>query len=1345
MNSIWKHRIAILVSIVMVFAVACLTRMSNGISFTVFATEPTYAEVGTASLSDEGDTVFIRLAKFNVGTEEKPVDRICSGFTVGSLGPEDNPTANVNMDVLTPIWPDAPLSGTLDKDIYICGGEGNADLYVDGLTLSAGRTLTAAAYSGVDVKMGALTVSEIIAPKAFVAIGDKASVTVNGNASVDRLRLYKPSTETPREGYADPAVYNPQYLAGTLRVTGNLTGTALQASEGSAVIVDGDLSGFQGYDAVSISDSSLTVGGEAVIPGGFSLMRSILRVTGDVSASRVTAYQACTVDVSGSLRGDVHVIKSAFGVAGSVNGSEVYFSDLTETATVHGDLSASNLYVSGTGIETSNTALTVDGKVTVSQYIDVNRTATVTAGDVTCCYLWMEVTGPNVLNADSLRSTSDVCLKGKSTLNVTGDCSGGGFVFNIQGDSHLNVGGNLVVANCLDVMADSSASVKGNVTFQNYNGFQFNVFRSGVVTCEGDLTAKGSVNALFGGTIDVTGKLTSEKSTLQALGSGSRITANEIDAAYSVSAIGGSGIYATGTLTASRDGVFAIGKDSVVEAEDINTLYINALGNYLYGASGTSTIIARNDASASQSVHTMDAGTISVGRDLNCGEHFGFTTYYDWNPEDGGWIRVGRDMRYSSLYGCISKGELTVGRDFINSATSTNPSDGLAVYGGALNVGGNVEFGSLLLNTRGDNTPLNVAGRINATRITDIVAKDGDGNPLSLHTVAPFRSAITGEEGVISYTQPWYTQYVMLADENGNSYYADVSGLTQTTFFTVAPCTSIGIACELNGRAVWKYGAPCSVGYSGMSFKLPTDEDMEYADGGYTLTGWSVNADGSGETYAPGHSLTLSEDSTFYACWSYRVFTPEAAAEGTVRANEWAAPGETVALTITPGEGYAISSVSYSYNDGTEDHVVTVDPVNGAYSIVMPEYGITVAASWKKLMTHTDISIQIPSALYTGEVLSPEVTVKDGEETLTENSDYVLALPEGRINEGDYIVTVSAAPNSTKYGGSTTATFTIEPRRTPEITGHSLVLSGSIGVRFYVMLPSEEWMDYDTCRMTFTLPHEAKPQTMSLSDAEKVSIEQNGKTKSFAVFTCYVNAVQMADPIAATLYYDAVAPDGTFSQAEQPVEEAYAVTNYIQGFKEKEGEYNQETRSLVKALGEYGYYAQQYLSELRQWTLGTGEDAAHIAMDDYGYRPKTYSAAEKAAAAQAVAANKVSASLCSKIEKVSYNLFLDSDTKLRVYFKPKSNYSGGASATVDGKSVGVTKSNGRFVVEIPDIAAHKLGKTYTVRLVTGGVTTVVKVSTLSYVQAILSSSKNEKEINAMMALYNYSTAAKAMN
>ena len=163
MNPIWKRRIAILVSIVMVFTIACLSRLVEGISFTAFAAEPPYARVGTATLSDEGDTVFIRMAKFNVGTEEDPIAQYCSGFTVGDMGPANDPTQNVNMDELTPIWPDAPLSGTLDKNIYICGGADStdADLYVNGLTLTEDHTLTAV--SDFDVKMGALTVSKIIA------------------------------------------------------------------------------------------------------------------------------------------------------------------------------------------------------------------------------------------------------------------------------------------------------------------------------------------------------------------------------------------------------------------------------------------------------------------------------------------------------------------------------------------------------------------------------------------------------------------------------------------------------------------------------------------------------------------------------------------------------------------------------------------------------------------------------------------------------------------------------------------------------------------------------------------------------------------------------------------------------------------------------------------------------------------------------------------------------------------------------------------------------------------------------------------------------------------------------
>ena len=1071
MNPIWKRRIAILVSIVMVFTIACLSRLVEGISFTAFAAEPPYAEVGTATLSDEGDTVFIRMAKFNVGTEEDPIAQYCSGFTVGNMGPANDPTQNVNMDELTPIWPDAPLSGTLDKNIYICGGvdSTDADLYVNGLTLTEDHTLTAV--SDFDVKMGALTVSKIIALGRTVNIGDKASVTVNGDAVVGKLSLYKPYNGTPAPGDANPADYNPQYLGGTLHVTGSLYGTQsgnILIDGGSTVIVGGDLSGFVGYASVRISnDSSLMVGGKVDVSGQIELMKSDLRAGGDVlsgminayqdctvdidgkvnvsgeiqlmksdlraggdvSSSKFTAYQNCAVDIGGSLSAydDISAMESTFSVAGSVKGSTVYLDRLSAAATVGGDLSATNLYVYGTGnAETSKTALTVNGKVTLGNYLDINKCATVTAGDVTCIYLCMEGTGPNVLNAASLRSTADISLQDKSTLNVTGDCSGGGDTFVIREDSHVNVGGNLVVNVSLDVNAGSSASVKGNVTFTYYENYQLNVY--GSMTCGGDLTAKGTVSALCG-TINVTGKLTSEHSPVHAIGSGSTITANEIAAASDVSAIGAPArISATGTLTAKGSGVFAIGKGSAVEAEDINATHIHALGNYKDGTSstsGTSAIIARNDANVSQSVHTSDAGTITVGRDLNCGTDFGFSTYYDWDPKDGGWIHVGRDMRYSSLMGCISKGELTVGRDFINSATRTNSINGLAVFGGKLEVGGNVEFGSLLLNTAGNNTPLKVDGTINATRITDIIAKDGD-TPLKLHTVTPFSYAETDAFGKIAYTQPWNTQYVMLADENNNSYYADVSDLTRISYSAV-PATSISIACELNGQATWKNGAPCSIGYAGMSFTLPTNEDLEYEDGIHELVRWSVNADGSGDVYTPGQSVTLNEDSTFYACWDYHSVNTPAAAEGTVSAPKTALPGRPVTLTLAPAKGYTVGNVSYSYNDAAGDHVVTVKPVDGVYSFVMPKHDVTVAASWKKLMTHADISIQIQSADYTGEALSPAITVKDGQKTLTVNSDYVLGLPEGRVNAGDYTVTVSAAADSAKYSGSAAATFTIKP------------------------------------------------------------------------------------------------------------------------------------------------------------------------------------------------------------------------------------------------------------------------------------------------------------------------------
>ena len=348
MSTLWKRRIAILVSLVLAFGLACSCRLLKGtsISFSAFADEPTFAQIGTARLSDAGNTLFIRMAKFNVGTDEEPKIRYCSGFTVGDLGPEDNPTQNVNMDVLTPIWPDAPLTGTLDKDIYICGGADSmtADLYVNGLTQTEGHKLTAV--GSFDVKMGALSVGEMIAPTAGVNIGDQASVTVNGNASLNYLWMYKPSLNDLEEGQADPTTYNPQLLGGTLHVTGNLSGGSggyLYIDGGSKATVDGNVSGLNNnpWQCIQVSnEGSLTVGGGISVPGGVAISNSALSVTKGVSAQNVVVEIGSAMNVGGDLSvangGQIWTIESSFTVGGSLSAETAFFFKLPETAAVGG-------------------------------------------------------------------------------------------------------------------------------------------------------------------------------------------------------------------------------------------------------------------------------------------------------------------------------------------------------------------------------------------------------------------------------------------------------------------------------------------------------------------------------------------------------------------------------------------------------------------------------------------------------------------------------------------------------------------------------------------------------------------------------------------------------------------------------------------------------------------------------------------------------------------------------------------------------------------------------------------------------------------------------------------------
>ena len=111
------------------------------------------------------------------------------------------------------------------------------------------------------------------------------------------------------------------------------------------------------------------------------------------------------------------------------------------------------------------------------------------------------------------------------------------------------------------------------------------------------------------------------------------------------------------------------------------------------------------------------------------------------------------------------------------------------------------------------------------------------------------------------------------------------------------------------------------------------------------------------------------------------------------------------------------------------------------------------------------------------------------------------------------------------------------------------------------------------------------------------------------------------------------------------------------------------------------------------------------------------------------------------IETITYSLVLDSETAIKVYFKPSGNYTGTPTVTVGDQSYTATKTGGRYVVVIPKISAHQLINPHTIVFTTTNGTATVTVSALSYVKGALNYYSDADSQNAMAAIYAYSKAA----
>ena len=290
------------------------------------------------------------------------------------------------------------------------------------------------------------------------------------------------------------------------------------------------------------------------------------------------------------------------------------------------------------------------------------------------------------------------------------------------------------------------------------------------------------------------------------------------------------------------------------------------------------------------------------------------------------------------------------------------------------------------------------------------------------------------------------------------------------------------------------------------------------------------------------------------------------------------------------------------------------------------------------------------------------------------------------------------------------------------LAGYTLSLEGNIGVNFYMELKQDVASD-EEAYMEFTLPDGTTKQ-VAVKDA--VPATQSGK--NYYVFTCEVASDEMTGEIQAQFVVD----DSTKS----PVY-TYSVKEYADYIIKNEASYPVKTVALVKAMLNYGAYAQQY--------FGTNKDA--LANADLSVEDKFVPSTDEEVLKALLMKYKVSAKSNEILGTfASSYLVLESETTLKVRFRPASEVKAEAlTFTVDGKEAKTVMSGNDVIIMIENIKAQDLNKDFVIIASDGTNTLDFSCSTLSYGYVILNVETSEvynAELKALMcALYNYNQAA----
>ncbi|MBP5230264.1 MAG: hypothetical protein ILO68_00905, partial [Clostridia bacterium] len=288
----------------------------------------------------------------------------------------------------------------------------------------------------------------------------------------------------------------------------------------------------------------------------------------------------------------------------------------------------------------------------------------------------------------------------------------------------------------------------------------------------------------------------------------------------------------------------------------------------------------------------------------------------------------------------------------------------------------------------------------------------------------------------------------------------------------------------------------------------------------------------------------------------------------------------------------------------------------------------------------------------------------------------------------------------------------------PVFSGHQLVLSGQIGVRFGMELNMLSDAEKQASYVEFTV--QGNTTRMDTSEAE-ILPAPDGRY----VFTCYVNSIQMAETVTAV-----------FHSGEYAVSDEYSVEAYIRAVDEHASQFSATVLDLTHGIADYGYHAQQFLSEVNHWTIG--EDYAAMTLhytDNYDLDQ-----VKQEVTSNELAVNKEGSDVTGAMTR----LVMATTTSLDIRMTVTDNSTLTASAEVHGETYeAVPQSDGSYMISIPNIKASRLGETVTVTGNAGGAFTI-QASPFSFVYSVLTSTTaNERMKKAMAAMYYFYQTATA--